>query len=433
MDKKTIRSLLSPKGSYNSNDMEHYTQLGAGKIAAALKTKDPVHYMPLFYLIEDKDTSVGSEVEKRVSSVENKFYTHALDKKYNDSVEEIIKAAIQAKIYGVAIVELYINSDGDFAYALVPKEYYYFEFKKILLQKGKTKFEPKEPNFFIIKSKPVLLKVLWLVYAKHFVLSHYLKFAEFLGVPPLIVNAHSSDSDVIDGISAAVKQIKSGDFAVLGAEDIVKVLEGRGNQSDFMEFVRYVDSEIAKTLNGASLGSNTSTTGGSYAQSKSHEDNRAEITRSDVRFATKIANLFFKHIGMRLELNIQVEKDVDLKARAETLQILKGMGYDMTPEQIAYEFDLPAPFKKEANKKSLSTNSKDLADVILEDTSFNDSLQEAEEEMFKTIEKLSRESESYEELYEKLSLHYKDMEFIKLDELMLQAITANTIKGALDE
>lgn len=432
MDKKTIRSLLTPKGSYNSNDMEHYTQLSAGKIAAALKTKDPVHYMPLFHLIEDKDTSVGSEVEKRVSSAENKFYTHALHPKYNDSVEEIIKAAIQSKIYGVAIVELYINSDGEFAYALVPKEYYYFEEGKILLQKGKSKFVPKEPNFFILKTKPVLLKVLWLVYAKHFVLSHYLKFAEFLGVPPLIVNAHSSDSDVIDGISAAVKQIKSGDYAVLGSEDIVKVLEGRGNQSDFMEFVRYVDSEIAKTLNGASLGSNTSATGGSYAQSKSHEENRAEITKSDVRFATRVCNLFFKHLDMSLELNIQIEKDVDLKARAETLQILKEMGYGMTPEQIAYEFDLPVPGKKEENKKRLSLNSKELADEILEDENFNDSLQEAEKEIFETIEKLAGECKSYEELYEKLSLHYKQMEFVRLDELMFQAINSNTIKGAID-
>lgn len=432
MDKKTIRQLLTPKGSYNSNDMEHYTQLSAGKIAAALKTKDPCHYMPLFHLIEDKDTSVGSEVEKRVSSIENKFYTHALDMKYNDSIEEIIKASVQSKIYGVAIVELYINSDGEFAYSLVPKEYYYFEEGKVMLQKGKIKFIPKEPNFFILKTKPVLLKVLWLVYAKHFVLSHYLKFAEFLGVPPLIVNAHSSDSDVIDGITHAVKQIKSGDFAVLGAEDIVKVLEGRGNQADFMEFIRYVDSEIAKSLNGASLGSNTSSTGGSYAQSKSHEDNRAEITKSDVRFATRVANLLFEHLDMDLGLNIQIEKDIDLKARAETLQILKRMGYDMTPEQIAYEFDLPTPATKEANKKRLSLNSKELADEILEDKSFNDELQKSEEEILKTIEKLASQCDTYEELYEKLSFHYKEMEFIKLDEMMFKAINSNIIKGAID-
>ncbi|MFX4243610.1 phage portal protein family protein, partial [Aliarcobacter butzleri] len=75
---------------------------------------------------------------------------------------------------------------------------------------------------------------------------------------------------------------------VFGQNDLVKVLEGKGNQSDFMEYVRYCDSEIAKTVNGASLGSNVSKRG-SYAQSKSHEENRTEIVNSDSKYATRIA------------------------------------------------------------------------------------------------------------------------------------------------
>lgn len=437
-----IRTLLSPKGSYNSQDLEHYTQLSAGKISAALKTKDPAQYMSLFDLIEDKDTSVGSEIEKRVSSVENKFFTHSLDTKFNTSVEEIIQASIHAKLYGVSIVELYVDEAGEFAFVFVPKEYYTFVDGKVFLQKGKTKFTPKEPNFFILRAKPVLLKVLWLVYAKHFVLSHYLKFAEFLGVPPLIVNSHSSDKDVIDGIASAVRQIKSGDFAVLGAEDIVKVLEGQGNQEDFMEFVRYVDSEIAKVINGASLGSNTSSTGGSYAQSKSHEENRAEIVKSDVKFVSKVANHLFKKIDLNLELNIAIEKDIDLESRARTLQILQGLGYDMTPEQIAYEFDLPKPTAKVENGKLRVANSKfkiqnsklnqDIADTILEDESFNVELKKSEEEILKTIEKLTADCDSYEELYEKLALNYKDMQFDRVEEMLFKAININKLGGLID-
>lgn len=435
MNTKEIRSILTPKGSYTSNDMEHYSELTPGRVKAAIIHKNPAHTLRLFDLLEQKDTSIGSEIEKRILSVENKFFVSNLPK-YDSSIEEIIKASVHARIFGLSIVELYLDEYGDFTYAMVPKEYYHIEDEQIFLKSGNKKIIPKEPNFIIIKTPPVLLKTVWIAYAKHFVLSHYLKFAEFLGVPPLIVNAHSSDENVISAIGSAVKSIKSGDFAVLSENDVVKVLEGRGSQADFLEFVRYCDTEIAKAINGASLGSNVATSG-SYAQSKSHEDNRGEIIKADVRFATRVTKVLFKKIGLELELNIAVEKDIDLLARAQTLEILKNLGYEMTAEQIAYEFDLPNPTQKtEANKRAnLQKNSKALTkdeiDAVFEDESFNSELQKSEEEMIKQILKIASECDTYEEVYEKLSLNYKDIEFRKLDELMFKAISSNLVLGAV--
>jgi phage gp29-like protein len=275
--------------------------------------------------------------------------------------------------------------------------------------------------------------VLWVVYAKHFVLSHYLKFAEFLGVPPLIGNAHSSDADVIDGMAQAVKNIKSASYAVLGPEDMLKVLEGKGSQADFMEFVRYVDTEIAKVINGASLGSNVAKSG-SYAQSQSHEQNRDEIVKADVKFATRTANKLFAKIGKTLDLNIQIEKDVNLLQRAQTLQILNNIGYSMSNEQIAYEFDLPLPT---ASNTRLSLNAKssmplDAIDAHMDSKSFNDSLRAQEQEILETIQNLAASCESYEEVYDKLQEHYATMEFKRLDEAMFKAIAGNLIVGAVD-
>ena len=136
---------------------------------------------------------------------------------------------------------------------------------------------------------------------------------------------------------------------IFGQNDLVKVLEGNGSQADFMEFVRYCDSEIAKTVNGASLGSNVSKSG-SYAQSKSHEENRTEIVNSDIKYATRIATKLFKKIDVEINLNIAVEKDKELLDRAKTLEILKNLGYEMSGEQLAKEFDLPVPIKKEELK-----------------------------------------------------------------------------------
>lgn len=431
---KELKTILSHKGTYTANDMENYSEISPGKIKSAIIYKTPYYYMPLFDLLEQKDTSIGSECDKRMMSTENKFFTTNFPK-YDESVEEIIKASIHARVFGISLVELYVDGNGDFAFSMVPREYYNFEENKIYLKSGKNKIFPKEPNFYTIKAKPTLLKTLWIAYAKHFVLSHYLKFAEFLGVPPIIANAHSSEKDTIASISLAIQNLKSGGFAVLGENDILKVLEGRGSQSDFMEFVKYCDAEIAKVLNGASLGSNTSKSG-SYAQSKSHEENRFEIVKADIKFATRMAKGLFKKIDIDINLNIQIEKDNDLLQRAQTLQILKGMGYDMTPEQIAYEFDLPAPSKKQTNTKRLSQNSKitqDNIDLILEDDSFEEQLQKSEEEILEELTKIIKESQSYEDAYDKLVLNYKNLNFKQLDELLFRATVLANLKGGSDE
>lgn len=483
MNTKEIRTLLAPKGSYTQIDLENYSELSLGKIKAALIYKKPVYYMPIFNLIEDKDTSVGSETEKRTSSLTNKFFTHKAGEKFDESVEQLIEASIHARIFGLSIIELYMDEDGNFQFELVPREYYYIEENEIYLKRGSVKIKLKEPKFYVIRSKPVLLKTLWVVYAKHFVLSHYMKFAEFLGVPPLVGNAHSSDSEVIDGMAQAVKELKSGSYAVLGPEDILKVLEGRGSQADFMEFVRYVDSEIAKIVNGASLGSNVAKSG-SYAQSQSHEENRDEIVRKDVKFATRQATKIFKKIGIELGLNIAIEKDINLLQRAQTLQILKNIGFDMDVAVASKEFDLElingsgelntmsmglqrlldmglelskkdlrkmfkleTPqdakdiLKKEQTQEEqntrLSLNAKetlalDAIDAQMESKSFNDSLKAQEEEILETIQNLAASCESYEEVYDKLQEHYATMEFKRLDEAMFKAIANNLIIGDID-
>jgi len=435
MNVKEIRGLLGQKGQYTKGEIENYSELSSGKIKAALIYKRADLFMPLFELLDDKDTSVGSEVEKRTSSLENKFFTHALGESLNSSVEEIIKASIHAKIFGLSVVELFIDEAGNFAFEFIPREYYSFEADTLYLKKGKSKFKPTEPKFYIIKHKPVLLKTLWIAYAKHFVLSHYLKFTEFLGVPPLIGNAHSSDAETIDQMAQAFKNLKSGAYAVLGPEDIVKVLEGRGSQSDFMEFVRYADSEIAKVINGASLGSNIAKSG-SYAQSISHEANRAEITKGDVKFATRICNFLFSKISKIPLLNIQIEKDEDLFKRAQMLQILDGIGYKISADDIAVEFDLPLPKPKAQNIRTFSKNAKELpSDAIdshLSSKEFEKRLKEQEDEILEVIEGLCKECNTYEEVYELLIQNYATMEFAKLDEMMFKAIANNFIAGAVD-
>ncbi len=441
MNKKEIRNFLRAKGDYNKTDLDNYSSLSAGKISTALLNKSEQYCMPLFNLIEDKDTSVGSEIDKRFAGVENKLFTHCLDKKYDASVEQLIKAAIHAKLFGVSVVELYLNKDGEFCFELIPKEFYNFEKNTIYLKKGKSKIKLSQPKYYILKHKPVLLKTLWITYAKHFVLTHYLKFTEFLGVPPLIGNASSSDVDTIDGMEEAFKNLKSGSFAILGPQDLVKVLEGRGTQGDFLEFVRYADNEIAKIINGASLISNASQKA-SYALGKVHDNNRYEIIKADIKYAKTIANTLFRTIGEDLNLNIAFKKDKDLLKRAQTLSIIKNLGYEIDLEDIKDEFDLKSltPSKtepKEAlNIRSLNSKalkSYDEIDRTLESKEFEKSLQIQEEEILNAIENISKDATSYEDLYKKLCDSFEDISLDKLETYMSKAIVEHKLKGLNDE
>ena len=330
MKKQDLRSLiklLRPKGAYSKTDVAGYVELSPSKIRAALLTKQQNYLFPAFSLIMDKDSAVGAEIEKRLSSVENKFFTHDLGEDQNENIEQIIKAAVSARIFGLSVLEVYADEP--------------------YLRIGSRDIEAKEPFFIVVRQEdPALLKILWLVFAKHFVLSHYLKFVEFLGVPPLIGNSSSGDENVITQMAEALEGIKSGSYAVLGPNDIIKVLEGRGSQADFMEFVRYCDAEIAKVINGSVLSSNANTAqSGSYAMSKTHEQNRAEIVAADVKFASRLVERIYARLGKKANLNIQIEKDVDLLQRAQMLQILHELGYEMSPEDMAKEFDLPPSAK----------------------------------------------------------------------------------------
>ena len=343
---KKIERLLKPKGDYTKTDLEGYADLSSSKIRSALLQKKSAHLFKIFNLIENKDSSLGAEIFKRTESLCNKFFTHDLGSEHDENIEELIRASVMSRIYGLSVVEIYLKEDMSLGFALLPREVLKIEDgedgarERVLLKVGKSEFEAKEPRFLILRENPVLLRLLWIVYAKHFVLSHYLKFTEFLGVPPLIANASSGDERTISQIAEALSHIKSGSFAVVGAQDMIRVLEGRGSQADFMEFVRYCDAEIAKVINGSILSSNTQSNG-SYAMSQTHELNRHDILAGDMKAASRLVAQVYKRLELTPNLNIQIEKDEDLLKRAQMLQILHQMGYEMSKEAISREFDLP--------------------------------------------------------------------------------------------
>ena len=71
-------------------------------------------------------------------------------------------------------------------------------------------------------------------------------------------------------------------------------------------------------------------------------------------------------------------------------------------------------------------------DFILEDDAFEDELQQSENEILTTLQKLLNECKSFEEVHEKISLNYKDINFKKLEEMIFKAVALSQIRGDIE-
>lgn len=445
MNKKEFLSTLRPKGTYAQTDLSLYSSLSAGVIKTILIYKKLSDSLPIFALIEDKDTSIGSEVEARVSAIENKYYTHKVDATYNNSIDEIISAAMEAIIYGIGIVELSIDNQNNIIFSKIDKEKLFFEDNVPYLKSGKTKINITEPRFMLFeRKKPILRKVLWIVYAKHFVLSHYMKFAEFLGVPPMVANVEDSSDETLTTVADSIRGLKSGGYTVLGKEDMLKVLEGRGSQADFLKFVQYADSEIAKVINGSTLTSNTGTAG-SYAQANIHAETKREITARDAKYVTSCVKRVFKLIDIDIDFALLIEKDKDLLQRANIIKIASDIGFEMSDDDISKELDLPLKskntkisqnFKKIINKR-LAINAKkipiDNIDKALESKEFSTVLEKNEIKIKKELEKILLKAESFEEAFTALIEAYPDVDMDELEDTFTSVMISSELLGAENE
>lgn len=430
--KDSILSLLRPQGSYTKTDLHNYSELTAGRIKSALTANDITTLFAIFATIEEKDSTLASELEKRYSTLEGSFFTHTIGKNtYDTSIKQLIKASLDATMYGYGVVELSLNAKADYQFTHIDKEYFYFEDGELYLKTKDKKFLPKEPKFLVFKRKSLLKKIIWIVYAKHFVLSHYMKFTEFLGIPPIIVNSQSSELDTIAQIDLAIKGLKSGSYAVLGQNDIVKVLEGRGNQADFLAFINYADNEIAKLLNGSTLTSNA-TQNGSYALSKTHENTSFKITLKDASYAKECVDYAFGLLNIESDFNFLIEKDTDLYQRAQTLQILHSMGYTMNTEDISKEFDLKLQPKLEQNKRfsHLSANSTNMPLDAFDTFTPNKNI---EDEILNTLQTILKDAATYEEASQKLVNAYPHIKLDLLEEQLQKSLANSSMLGYFDD
>lgn len=345
----------------DSTQIAGYSELSINTIKTILQNKDLANLTRLYRLMITKDSHISSELKRRKSRVRgqtmtltsgNKATQEMLNLLYsNGSIKRWLSHFLTVLDYGFFIGELWYDVNLSLTpidQTLVQNDYWGTLFvntatgERIII----------DDTFFSItnQEQPILQasalhSLIYLFMAKHFVLGNYLKFAEMLGVPPVIIN--TANPDDVGQIALNTMDLKSGGIGVYAKDDVIKILEGKGSQADFLEFIKYCDQQISIHINGNTL-SATSDGKGSLALGKVHENSQQLITQEDCYFFADEMERFLK-LKLKLEgfvtddINVafQFAKTDDQKTKAETYQILVNMGVVIDTSFIQQEFGLP--------------------------------------------------------------------------------------------
>lgn len=373
-----------------------------------------------------KDSHIASEVNRRKLALQGAYYECSADVILWGTVDALMDSILT----GAAVFEIFLENGKQVFEPLSPSV---LQYKKdegyfVATKDGKEIFVESDNRLYLADNgSGALFSLIWIFCAKHFVLSHYMQFTEFLGVPPVIVLTGDSSAENIGSIADMAEQLKSAGVGIFGKDDTVSVLEGRGSQSDFLEFVRYCDTQISLAIVGNTLSGNEGKSG-SLAMSQTHQESFRAITTADARYAERHINALLGLISRKQDFKYIIEQDKDLKTRAETLQILKGMGYDISADYIAKEFDLPSQTAPAANHKERNAKDGSVGDKIDEEASSFDT-RPIEKEMEQTLEGILEKCGSFDEAHAALIAAYPDIELPELEKTLERLMANSYIQG----
>lgn len=433
----------------------------------------------VFEYFKATDTQIGSELFKR------KVYVSALpiffesdDKAQGDFIQVFLEsirfkkflfACTAAIAYGFSpFIKQWRNDEGkilpDFEY--IPPTYFNTDNEdKLYLKQGIDKIyvqnsadlmwihvHPTDSGDVITQS--LMYRIVTITALKHLAISKYMNFFDSLSVPPLVIKSDSvGDEKQSDAIIEAAVNLRANGVGLFSKGDIVELLNGNVDKATFLEFIKYCDDCIAKSITGQVLAGN-SQINGTQALGKVHNEVRQDILRFD---AMLISASLYELINETLKLNFSNVKpfkfmldanlEADENALSEVYERITSMGYEIPLEFMETAFKIKGlKFKSEElqisqnpDKKGVSKNAQrqilplDNIDAALESKEYNKSEKEILKEIESSLNKLLKGASSYEEAFKKLGEMYEGMDLVLLENAMINAISNAQIYGYEDE
>lgn len=346
--------------------------------------------MELFEEIEEKDPHIASQMQTRKNAVTGldweviPFSDTPLDKKISAFVDSTLTSLknwntvmfdlLDAIGKGIAVSEVIWGYEGGM---VIPKEIRHVSQKLLswdtddvlrVSTADNLVGVPLVPNKYIIHeyrarsghpSKAGVLRVCaWMYLFKNYAVKDWVAFAEIYGMP-LRLGKYSAGASEEDrkALARALIQLGSDAAGIIPDSADITFIEAQKQTSVsvYEILARYCDEQCSKAIVGQTLTADTG--GGSYAQSKTHNDVRHDLTVADCKaIAATLQDdlirplvLFNFGIESRLpSIHFACEIPEDLKAQVEILKTLVEIGTPIPLPYIYSKFGIPEPQQGEA-------------------------------------------------------------------------------------
>ena len=381
-----IRDVNDKFSSYPSDGL---TPVKLARIFKEADAGDPFRQMELFEEMESKDTHLFSQLQTRKLAVTGldwevqPFSQDGTDQEIAAFVEEQLKELdgfsdnlmdiLDAIGKGISFQEIeWEYRDGHVVVGNIEyvhqKKFYYDTLTDALMLRTEA-FPggiPLPENKFIVhryKARSghpsrygVLRVVAWMYLFKNYDLKDWVSFCEVYGMPLRLgtYDATASEKDKAALMDAIVRMGTDAAGIVPSGTDIRFIESNKQSSVDIYErLARFCDEQMSKAIVGQTL---TSDSGGSYAQSKTHNDVRKDLTEADCKAVMEtvrrdlIRPLVEFNFGIRAHVPyfvLNATDTDDLKETAEIVNTLAATGLEIPKSWLYKKFNIPAPEKGE--------------------------------------------------------------------------------------
>ncbi len=404
LDIETIKFIIS-NGTLNQRSMLFQTMLVKDSQIAGDFRKLRVQIGSLDYKIE-----ATPEVKNVIELILNKIDF--------DSLLQDLTSAIG---FGFASFEL--SWDNVQGIGWIPVEYQLFKhtvihkepitnrlylyndsLKQIFLDTNELKYLTyvHKSNSGFLEDFGLFNSLVWSFVVTDYIYSHYLNYAELLGIPPIIANGDTSEPDKV---LEQILMLRSGNAGIFPKDMEIKLLEATGTGDHFLSVIEYLDKKKSNILLGGNLNSDSGTHG-SQSLGEVQQKSKDQILYFDTAILTRFINKFIK---TALTYTRFANSEVEFNFIFEDTQTQTTSSASQNNK-----INLPTINNFVATEKELDPVGH-FSDEVLQ-------TENIKKEITSQIVKLLETSNSYEELAENIYLKYENVKFDELVKVLESAL-----------
>ena len=298
----------------------------------------------------------------------------------------------------------------------------------------------------------------WMYLFKNYCIKDWVAFSEVFGMPLRLgkYDPGASKEDK-DALVAAIRSLGSDAAGIISKSteiEFIETIKSASGKLVYETLTDFCNREISKAIVGGTLTSDVGERG-SYAASKTHNEVRLDLVKSDARSLadTLRMQLFRPLVGFNFGwdtpvpwFRFRLQKPEDLKQLSEVYKNLVEMGQPVSAEHVSERFGVPLPkagetvitpqggpsAMKQITAKSAPESTKEgPADVLysLERKTLSEARFDA---LTAPVERLLNSVSSLEEFRDGLLDIYSDMDESDLGNLMHKAFTLAELSGRFD-